>query len=41
VRPIVIVESMPKAAKEIPYMSAIENEKKIVKEMQTTGIAVE
>jgi hypothetical protein len=41
VRPMHIVESIPRAAKDIPYMSAKANEKKIVKEMQMTGTAVE
>ena len=41
VRPMEIVESIPRAAKEIPYISANVNEQKIDKEMQVIGIAVE
>jgi hypothetical protein len=41
VRPVARVQSIPKAARAIPYMLAIENEMKIVKAMQRTGTKLE
>ena len=41
VRPIERVESMPRAERAMPYISAIEKAKKIVSESMHTGIKVE